>query len=118
MNIHIHVHDHRGHDLEKIVTQIALLTNKINQIMATQVEAAAALAAITAKLDTVSTEVDKVSTETTALLVEIQTLIDAAANQDVTPELQAAIDAVASRADSLATKVAAVDALVPDAPTP
>lgn len=83
--------------------EFGAIMQKLEQIMATQSEAAAALNGI-------ATTLDKVSGETTALLVEIQTLKDAAtAAGDVSPELQAAIDAVASRA-------AAIDALVPDAP--
>lgn len=84
-------------------SQLDAILQKLEQIMATQSEAAAALTGI-------ATTLDKVSGETTALLVEIQTLKDAAAAAaNVTPELQAAIDAVAQRA-------AAIDALVPDAP--
>lgn len=72
--------------------------------MSTQAEAAAQLATVAATLD-------KVSAESTALLVEIATLKDLAANaaNTVSPELQAAIDAVSTRS-------AAIDALVPDAP--
>ncbi len=85
---------------------VALLSiiRKVTRIMTTQSEAAAALGTVAATLD-------KVSAETTSLLVEIATLKDlaAAAGQTVSPELQAAIDAVATRA-------AAIDALVPDEP--
>ena len=85
---------------------VALLSiiRKVTRIMTTQTEAAAALSTVAATLD-------KVSAETTALLVEIATLKDLAASaaQTVSPELQAAIEAVAGRA-------AAIDALVPDAP--
>ena len=82
---------------------LSTILQRLESIMATQAEAAAQLATIAGTLD-------KVSGETTALLNEVQTLKDAAANAgNVTPELQAAIDAVASRA-------AAIDALVPDAP--
>lgn len=73
--------------------------------MATQAEAAA-------QLQTVVANLDKVSGETQALKTEVQALKDAAtANGEVSPELQTAIDAVAAR-------VAAIDALVPDAPAP
>lgn len=73
-------------------------------IMTTQAEAAASLQSVSATLD-------KVSAETSGLLAEVQALKDAAANSDsVSPELQAAIDAVTSRAS-------AIDALVPDAPS-
>lgn len=77
---------------------------KVIQIMTTQTEAAA-------QLQTVVTTLAKVKEESTALLVEIATLKDLAANaaQTVSPELQAAIDAVAAAAG-------AIDALVPDTP--
>lgn len=71
--------------------------------MATQSDAAAQLLAVNDKLV-------KVGTETATLLTKIQELQDAAANAgQVTPELQAAIDAVATQAGK-------VDDLVPDAP--
>lgn len=73
--------------------------------MATQADAAAQLNAVNDKLT-------KVGTETSALLDEVQKLKDAAANSDqVSPELQAAIDAVSAQADK-------VDNLVPDVPAP
>lgn len=74
--------------------------------MATQAEAAQ-------QLTKVNDSLTKIGGETANLLTEIQKLKDAAATSgQVTPELQAAIDAVAAQA----TKV---DDLVPDAaPTP
>lgn len=71
--------------------------------MATQAQAASLLTALLGKLD-------KIGSETSQSLAEIQALKDAAANNDgeVGPELQAAIDAVVSRAQ-------AVDDLVQDA---
>lgn len=71
--------------------------------MATQSELAA-------QLTTVTAQVTKIGGETRTLLTKIQELTDALANQPgVTPELQAA-------ADALAAQVAVVDDLVPDAP--
>lgn len=80
------------------------LITKVIRIMSTQTEVAA-------QLQTVVATLGKVKEETTGLLVEIATLKDLAANaaQSVSPELQAAIDAVAQAAG-------AIDALVPDAP--
>jgi hypothetical protein len=80
------------------------LLTKVIRIMSTQTEAAA-------QLQTVLATLAKVKEESTGLLVEIATLKDLAANaaQAVSPELQAAIDAVAVAAG-------AIDALVPDVP--
>jgi|GEM_PF-5622404 len=118
-NIHVHIHDHRVGDVEKLSRKIDFLTQKANQIMSTQTEAAELLNATVAKLDAVAVEVDKIGTETDGLQKEIQDLKDAAGSQgNITPELQAAIDAIAARGESLAAKVAAVDAKVPDATPP
>lgn len=80
------------------------LITKVIRIMSTQTEVAA-------QLQTVVSTLEKVKEETTGLLVEIATLKDLAASaaQSVSPELQAAIDAVAAAAG-------AIDALVPDTP--
>lgn len=73
--------------------------------MATQQDAAKQLQDINDKLT-------KVGGETQALLDKVQALQTAAANADqVSPELQAAIDAVAAQAQK-------VDDLVPDASAP
>jgi hypothetical protein len=75
----------------------------------TQAEATAALTATNETLV-------KISNETDALLREIQTLKDALAaaggpGGTITPELEAAINAVGTRAE-------AIDQLVPDVPQP
>lgn len=72
--------------------------------MATQKELADQLAAATAKAD-------KIGNETRTLLTRIQELLDQIANNtsNVTPELQAA-------ADALSAQLQVVDDLVPDAP--
>lgn len=77
--------------------------------MSNQAQAAAVLTELNAKLE-------KISGETSASLAEIQALKDAAANNDgeVSPELQAAIDAVVSRAQALDDLVA--DAVAPADP--
>lgn len=74
-----------------------------NRIMATQQEQ-------TVKLNEATERLKKVQTETRTLLDKIKELTDALANQsNVTPELQAAVDAIT-------TQVQVVDELVPDAP--
>ena len=84
--------------------------------MATQQDIAAQLVALKGTLTDIGTEVDKVATETDTLLAkiaELQKVIDAG---DVTPELQAAFDAVKAQSDVLAAKVKTADDKVPDAP--
>ena len=86
-------------DLERI-------ERKLSQIMATQTE-------IVAQLATVKTTLDKVAVEETALMVKIGELeaVIAGMGATATPELVAAVQAVADQAGVL-------DALVPDAPPP
>lgn len=73
--------------------------------MSTQQDAAAQLTAVNEKLT-------KIGTETSGLLTKIEELKAAvAAGAAVTPELQAAIDAVAAQAE-------VVDGLVPDVAAP
>jgi uncharacterized membrane protein YfbV (UPF0208 family) len=76
------------------------INQKIDIIMATQAEAAAQLATITSQLVKANTEIQ----------ARIQALIDAAANVDLTPELQAAVDGLKPAAQAL-------DDIVPDQPT-
>lgn len=77
---------------------------KLNKIMATQAELAAQLTALTG-------QVTKIGTETQATLQKVQELQDALNNAgEVTPEVQAAFDA-------LKASVQSVDDLVADAPT-
>jgi len=67
---------------------------------------------LTAQLTEIAVKVEKVGVETRTLLTKIEALQDALENQgNVTPELQAA-------ADALAVQVEIVDNLVPDEPTP
>lgn len=74
---------------------------KLDIIMATQIE-------LTAKINAVNTQLQKISRESSATLAkvtELQVIIDGM--DEVTPELQAAVDA-------LAAQVQAVDDLTPD----
>lgn len=83
--------------------------------MATQKEIAEQLTAVKDQLTAVGVEVDKVAGETDTLLAkikELQEIIDAGS---VTPELQAAFDAVKAQAGVVADKVKAADDKVPDA---
>jgi hypothetical protein len=78
------------------------------------------LTALDTTLAGVATEVTKVGGETSTLLTEMQTLKDAlAAAGGTSPAVDAALAAVEARVATIASGLAAVDALVPDVtPTP
>jgi uncharacterized coiled-coil DUF342 family protein len=87
----------------------------LKEIMGTQQELAADLAAVKQQLSDAGDEIDKIATETDTLLakiVDLQKQIDAG---NVSPELQAAFDAVKAQAGVVADKVKKVDEKVPDA---
>ena len=92
---HFHFHCVCG-DQARIV---ALLEN----LMASQAE-------LTVQVNALTEKVAKIGAETRSLLTKIDDLTQALANAgNVTPELQAAFDALAAQAD-------VVDKLVPDSP--
>jgi len=105
----------RGLFRSRVFLEFQLLNKKINTIMINQKAAADALNAVSDKLDNVTTGVTKIGGETTALLAEVDELKQAAGD-NVSPELQAAIEKVSTRADSLAARVKEVDDLVADVP--
>jgi uncharacterized protein YoxC len=103
------------------------------KIMATQSEIAAQLkqfasdlGAVNDGLQTATTEIAKVGTETDGLNQKIKDLTDAinsggAVSQEVTDAvaaLQTSVDAIKTSAGAASAAVQAVDAKVPDAPTP
>lgn len=91
---------HHSADLAAVLTRIL---KALERIMTTQTELAQQLAGIT-------TQLDKIATESSATLQKVADLEAALANSgNVTPELQAAFDA-------LKAQVQIVDDLVPDAP--
>lgn len=99
MSITVNVYHHFP-----VSTDILTALNEIKElIMGTQTELAADIANVTA-------QVAKIGTETAALLqkvTDLQTIIDSQGG--VSPELQAAVDA-------LKAQITVVDDLVPDAP--
>ena len=99
MSITVNVYHHFP-----VNADILTALNEIKElIMATQTELAADIANVTA-------QVAKIGTETAALLqkvTDLQTIIDSQGG--VSPELQAAVDA-------LKAQITVVDDLVPDAP--
>lgn len=103
-----HIHEHTVNvnftGLDRIIELLFHNNQKLEKIMATQAELAA-------QLRDLGTELGKIGGETTTLLQKISDLEAQIANLDnVTPELQAAFDAVKQQAQT-------VDDLVPDAPT-
>lgn len=100
------------------IEQVAALERKVDKLMATQNELLTQVRAQATKLTDVLTVVGKIKAETASVLKEVQDLKDAAANQDVNPELAAAIADVGTAADKLSGALDEVDAEVPDAATP
>lgn len=90
---------------ELLITELLKINNKLTKIMAKQSEMAADMVTVTAQIAKIGAE----STKTLAVVAELQAVIDGLDN--VTPELQAAFDA-------LKVQVTVVDDLIPDAPTP
>lgn len=86
---------------DRVLTALNHLSRKVDRIMATQAQ-------IAAELTTLKDQLVKVGNETTTLIQKVADLEAAIANGPVTPELQAAFDAVKAQ-------VQAVDDLVPDA---
>ncbi len=118
---------HDDHKLDVVLVQLARieefllhLHKEIRNIMASQAELAASLTAVNTQLNDIATEVDKVSGETSTLVKAVADLTAALeAGGATSPEVDAALAAVQASTSALATKVAAVDDLVPDAaPTP
>lgn len=88
--------------LEWIEPLVAQINWKLDKIMATQAE-------LTQQLNDQAAQAAKIGNETRSLLDKIQELLAViAAGQNVSPELQAAADAVGAQLNI-------VDALVPDA---
>lgn len=86
------------------------LRNILKEIAMKQAEALVVVQETALKLE-------KVSGETTALLAEVQTLKDAAANaSDLSPELSAAIEAISTRATAIDDLVADATPEVPTEP--
>jgi chromosome segregation ATPase len=92
MEIHIHIHDHREKEI----------LNKLNQIIMEQSELAAQLTAL-------QTQTEKAKAEILSKIADLEGALDAAldAADDVTPEVQAAFDA-------LKASVQGVDDIVAD----
>lgn len=92
------------------------LLKLIRQIMATQAEIAAELNTTKDRLAAATAKINKIGTETDTLLVKIKELEDVINAGTVTPELQAAFDAVKTQVDALETAATVADDKVPDAP--
>lgn len=93
------------HELFSLYLELEKINIKLTKIMAKQSEMATEMVALTAQVKKIGEE----STKTLAVVDELQKVIDGLDN--VTPELQAAFDA-------LKVQVTVVDDLIPDAPTP
>lgn len=91
------------------------LLGELSKIMATEKEIAAELLSVKAKLESSTAKITKIGTETDSLLTKIQALQDTIDAGTVSPELQAAFDAVKTQADTLESTATGVDDKVPDA---
>jgi len=91
------------------------LLRELQKIMATQTEIAAELNAVKEKLVASTNKITKIGAETDSLLTKIAALEDTINAGTVSPELQAAFDAVKTQADALEATAAGVDDKVPDA---
>jgi hypothetical protein len=102
-------------NLQELVFLISIFNQKIDKIMTNQKQLAEVLNGVNVTLTNVAAGVTKVSGETTRNNELIVQLKAALANQDnVSPELQAAADAVVAQAGVLSEAIKAVDDLVPD----
>lgn len=123
LDVHVYIHDSNDDKLN-------LILQKVNTIMATQAELAAALEAANTALSDVGDKIDAALPEVTKIGTETQTLITAIANLTAiisagggtSPEVDAALakvqasaDRLKTSSDSLTGKLQEVDALVPDA---
>lgn len=113
IELHVHVH---GMSEEQTALLHQILA-KETRIMATQAELLASLTDLNSTVQGIGAGVDKVGTETQTLVQKVADLEAAIANAGgTTPEVDAALAAVKESADAVASKVKAVDDLVPDAP--
>lgn len=97
----------RDKRLTKILAHIERIHHLLERILTTQADEVVVLQGLQTTLDTIATEVD-------SLQAEVVTLQGAAGQAaDLSPDLQAAIDAVASRVNTLATKAAPAPAPAP-----
>lgn len=85
---------HNDTKLDEIIKQLQQLNKKVNIIMATQTEAAAQLAAVSAQQAEATAKQTEALTELTTKIAELQAVIDSGNAGAISPELQAAIDAV------------------------
>ena len=96
---------------------LILIHQKLDKIMSKQNEIAAQLDAANAALDVANTKITKIGTETEGSLKLIQELKDAVANQDnASPELVAAANALSEKVATINAALTAVDDKVEDAP--
>lgn len=84
--------------------------------MATQAEIASELTATKDRLVAATNKITKIGTETDSLLVKIKELEDVINAGTVTPELQAAFDAVKEQVTALEAAATVADDKVPDGP--
>lgn len=118
-------HDQHDRDLKTLILEVQTLNRKVDRLMATEQDLVTALNTANQQLQTIGAQVVKIGGETSGLVTQVgtlQTQVDTLtaelANQNLSPEAEAALAAVQGTVSDLATKTQAVDDMVPDAPPP
>lgn len=125
-------HGQHDLDLKKLIDQsqmqieeIRSLNRKVDKLMSTEQDLVTALNTANSQLQTIGAQVVKIGGETSGLVTQVGTLqtqvgtlTDELANQNLSPEAEAALAAVQGTVTDLGTKVQAVDDMVPDVPVP
>jgi uncharacterized protein YicC (UPF0701 family) len=110
-------------ELLQLFNHLTLHLHKLEKlIMSTQEELATQLTAVNTNLSNILTQLSKVSTEvrnaTQAQLDAILALQGQLANGQLSPEAQAALDAVVATTEQLTASVQSLDDINPDTPAP
>jgi len=109
-DITLHLHDV---DTPRILAAIQHLKDTL---MASQAELLTALTTANDSITSIGAGVDKIGTETEGLQKAVADLTAALGNVQTTPEVDAALATLQASVASVASRVKAVDDLVPDAP--
>jgi len=109
-DIPLHLHDV---DTPRILAAIQHLKDTL---MASQAELLVALTTANDSITSIGIGVDKIGTETEGLQKAVADLTAALGNVQTTPEVDAALATLQASVASVASRVKAVDDLVPDAP--
>lgn len=100
-----------------ILAEQLIINQKLDKIMSTQTELAQQLTDQGAQIEALTTQVQKIGAEEAGLQKAVADLTAELANQEnVSPALQAAADAVTAKLANLSAAIKGVDDQVPDSP--